>query len=398
MRAIILKPLDWICMKLIMGKNVSALVAVVIPLLALLFWSVPLSAASSRVEQFGKTANGEVVSKVFMTNDRNMRVAIINYGATMTAIEVPDSAGRVRNVVLSLPDMASYLRTERRWGGIIGRYAGRIGNARFALDGKIYLLESGRNGVTLHGGSNGYDKRVWAFRRLSNAKSVATIFTLQSPDGDQGFPGDLSLQVTYRLMRKTNALKIEYRATTMAATVVNFTNHAFFNLSGAGSGTIGDHELTILADRYAETDDKKIPSGQLIAVDGTPLDFRIETIIGNNLAMDGPLLAPSKGFDHSYVIASKPSRAPRPVAFARDSSSGRTMTISSTEPALQFNSGNGFDEREIGSEGIAYPIYAGLALETQHLSDSPNQPFFPSTRLDPGKTFVSKTTYQFGIK
>jgi aldose 1-epimerase len=357
-----------------------------------------LFAASSHVAPFGKTAKGQPVSQITMANDRNMRVRLISYGATVTAIEVPDRDGKLRNIVLSLPDMASYERTERRWGSIIGRYAGRISNARFALDGKTFKLEPGRNGVTLHGGSNGYDKRVWRFRTRADAQSIATVFTLRSPAGDQGFPGALKLEVTYRLMRASNTLNIEYRATTTAPTVVNFTNHAFFNLAGAGNGTIHDHMLTLSADRYAETDERKIPTGRLLSVEGTPLDFRQPAAIGRALTSDHPLLTPSLGYDHSYVLGDQPSRFPRRIAFVRDPSSGRTMAISTTEPSLQFNSGNGFVSKETGSEGVAYPIYAGFALETQHLPDSPNQPLFPSTRLDPGKPFSSITTYQFGAE
>jgi aldose 1-epimerase len=362
---------------------------------ALAFWPTALFAAKPVVEPFGTTANGQSVSRITMTNDSNMRVSLITYGATLTAIDVPDREGKSRNIVLSLPDIASYERTERRWGSIIGRYAGRISNARFALEGQTYNLEPGRNGVTLHGGNKGYDKRVWAFRTRTDAKSIATVMTLHSPDGDQGFPGRLKLEVTYRLMRASNTLKVEYRATTSAPTMVNFTNHAFVNLAGAGNGTIGEHELTLWTDQYAETDDKKIPTGRLLSVEGTPLDFRQPIKVGAALNSDHPLLAPSKGYDHSYVFAGNSDSRLRPIASVREFTSGRKMVISTTEPGLQFNSGNGFEGKETGSEGIAYPIHSGLALETQHLPDSPNQPGFPSTRLDPGKGFYSVTIYQF---
>jgi aldose 1-epimerase len=368
------------------------------PLIALLLWPAPLLAASSDVKAFGKTAKGQPVSRITMTNDRNMRVSLISYGATLTAIEVSDRDGKSRNIVLSLPDVASHERTERRWGSIIGRYAGRIGNASFALDGKTHNLEPGRNGVTLHGGSNGFDRRVWTFRKRVDARSILTVFTLASPDGDQGFPGALTLQVTYRLMRKSNVLKIEYSATTSAATVVNFTNHAFINLAGAGNGTILGHKLTLMADRFAETDEKKIPTGRLLPVEGTPLNFRQAAMIGPAMKVDDPLLAPSKGFDHSYAQSDAPHRTPHLIAEVYDPLSGRKMAISTTEPGLQFNSGNGFEGKETGSEGINYPIYAGLALETQHLPDSPNQPLFPSTRLDPGRTFKSVTVYEFSTE
>jgi aldose 1-epimerase len=368
--------------------------------LCLFGWAIlpkTVLAASTDVTSFGTTSKGQAVSRVTLTNDANMRVSILTYGATLTAIDVPDATGRIQNVVLSLPDMASYERTQRRWGGIIGRYAGRIGGARFALDRQTHTLEPGRNGVTLHGGSNGYDKRVWAYRTRSNSNSVSAVFTLDSPAGDQGFPGALVLEVTYRLTRATNDLKIEYRARTTAPTVVNFTNHVFLNLAGASNGTIYDHDLMILARRYAPTDTSKIPTGQLLSVTGTPLDFQKPTPIGAFITANNALLTPSGGFDHSYAAADKPHRIAKTIAIVRDPASGRRLTIDTTEPGLQFNSGNGFDGTEVGSEGVAYSTHAGFALETQHLPDSPNQQSFPSTRLDPHQRFYSVTRYRFGI-
>jgi aldose 1-epimerase len=362
-----------------------------------LVWPLESLAAAAQVEPFGITSRGENVSRIILSNDRNMRVGLINYGATLTGIDIADRSGKVQNIVLSLPDIASYERTQRRWGGIIGRYAGRIGHAKFDLDGVTHRLEPGRNGVTLHGGTNGYDKRVWAFHTRSTPRSIMAIFTLLSPDGDQGFPGSLSLEVTYRLMRKSNELRIEYRATTSAPTVVNFTNHAFFNLAGAGNGTMVDHDLAIFAEYYAPTDEIKIPTGGLSPVAQTPLDFRKPLRIGQSLDVSNPLLSPSKGFDHSYSFAKARYLRTRPIAVLFDSSSGRRLSLATTEPGLQLNTGNGFDGTETGSEGVAYPIYSGVALETQHLPDSPNQPAFPTTRLDPGKRFFSRTTYRFSV-
>jgi aldose 1-epimerase len=370
--------------------NVLLIVLLLCPHLAL--------AASVAVEPFGLTSKGDRVSQVTLTNNRDMRVSLINYGATLTSIELADRTGQVQNIVLSLPDMAAYERTQRRWGGIIGRYAGRISGAQFQLDGVTHRLEPGRNGVTLHGGSNGYDKRVWAARTQTDVRSVSAIFTLLSLDGDQGFPGTLSLEVTYRLMRKANRLQVEYRATTTAPTVVNFTNHAFFNLGGAGNGTVANHNLVILADQYAPTDAFKIPTGRLLTVADTPLDFRRSRRVGQAMDINHPLLAPSKGFDHSYAFRRTPSVRLRPIAVLHDPTSGRKMAIATTEPGLQFNSGNGFDGTETGSEGVAYAMYSGLALETQHLPDSPNQTTFASTRLNPDTPFYSLTTYSFAVK
>ncbi|MES2337962.1 MAG: aldose epimerase family protein [Pseudomonadota bacterium] len=361
--------------------------------LVLLVVSTPAQAADIAVARFGTTTKGQPVSRITMTNDRGMRVSVLSYGATLTEIAVPDRNGRNRNVVLSLPDMPAYERSARRWGGIVGRYAGRIDGAAFRLSGTTHRLEPGRNGVTLHGGSDGYDKRPWQVTTAHDARSMAATFTLVSPDGDQGFPGRLTVQVTYRLQRAADTLVIEYRATTTAPTPFNPTNHLFLNLAGAGSGTIEGHRMRLMADRYADTDARKIPTGRLLPVAGTPLDFRVVRAIDPTRAH--PLLTASNGFDHSYVVRSRPATRPLPVAILAEPVSGRRLTIASTEPALQVNSGNGFDGSETGSEGIAYPTYAGIALETQHLPDSPNRPTFPTTIVTPGRAFRSVTEYRF---
>ncbi|MEP9400547.1 aldose epimerase family protein [Sphingomonas sp. VNH70] len=357
--------------------------------------ATPAVAASVHVEPFGRTAGGVAVSRIVMTNDRGMRVAIIDRGATLTMMEVPDRRGRRRNVVLALPDVAAYERTQRRWGGIIGRYAGRIADARFVLDGRTHMLTPGRNGVTLHGGPDGYDSRMWHAEMRRDATSSQAIFRLVSPAGDQGFPGRLTLQVTYRLMDGTNELRIEYRATTTAETVFNPTNHMFLNLGGADSGTIDAHRLRLFADRYAESDARRIPTGQLVSVRGTPLDFRRWRAVAASRAATHPLLAASGGYDHAYVLRHGPASRPLPVAVVEDPQSGRRLAIDSTEPAVVFNGGNGFDGTETGAEGVAYARYAGLALETQHLPDAPNRSAFASTVLRPGQEFRSTTVYRF---
>jgi aldose 1-epimerase len=355
----------------------------------------PAVAASVHVEPFGTTQGGAVVSRIVMTNDRAMRVAIIDRGATLTMMEVPDRRGRVRNVVLALPDVAAFERTQRRWGGIIGRYAGRIADARFALDGRTHSLTPGRNGVTLHGGPDGFDGRMWHAETRRDATSSQAIFRLTSPAGDQGFPGSLSVEVAYRLMDRTNELRIEYRATTTAPTVFNPTNHMFLNLGGADSGTIDAHRLRLIANCYVESDGRKIPTGRLLPVAGTPLDFRRSRPVSASRAALHPLLAASGGFDHAYLLRNSPAARPQPVAILEDPRSGRRLAIDSTEPAVVFNSGNGFDSTETGAEGVAYAKYAGLALETQHLPDAPNRPSFASTIVRPGHLFRSMTVFRF---
>jgi aldose 1-epimerase len=351
-------------------------------------------AADIKREPFGATKVGVPVEKTILRNDLGMTVGAIDYGATLTLISAPDRAGKFENVILSLPSVAAYEASARRWASAIGRYAGRITDARITVDGKPYVLPAGNNNMTLHGGPNGYDKRVWTGHAVSDAKSVGVAFELHSPDGDQGFPGALDITVTYRLMRKANELHIEYAARTSAPTVLNLTNHGFLNLAGAESGDVRDQTIWLDADRYAEVDARKAPSGKLLPVEGTVLDFRKPRREGEAMKLDDPLLSPSQGFDHSLAFrAAKPGV--RAVAWMEDPASGRRVTLLTDQPSVQINSGNGFDGTEKGPDGATYPKYAGFAFETQHLPDSPNQPAFPSTVLRPGGAFKSTTILRF---
>ncbi len=349
-----------------------------------------------RVDEWGRTKEGERVQRVTLQNECGMRIAYVDWGATIIAISVPDRLGKSQNVVLGLPDLESYERTERRWGAIMGRYAGRIGEARFTLDGRVVNLIPGAHGTTLHGGPNGYDRRVWQRRDFSDRGSLGSVFHLVSPDGDQNFPGRLDVHVIYRLLRHRNELRIEYAAATDAPTVLNLTNHVFFNLAGAGAVGLSTHLFQIDADRFAPTDEKKIPLGAIADVAGTPLDFRKPAGLPDRLANGSTLLGAPPGVDHSLVFTHWTGRLAQ-VAVVDETTSGRRMQVSTTEPALQFNSGNSFDGSEIGSEGVGYGRYDGFALETQHLPDSPNHPNFPSTVLYPGATFRSVTSYRFSI-
>ena len=344
-------------------------------------------AAGLRVENWGSTQAGQSVQRVTLENRLGMRLAYVDLGATIVAVEVPDRRGRLQNVVLSLPDPQSYERAAHKVGGIMGRYAGRIANARFSLDGQVVNLVPGANGTTLHGGPDGYDKRVWQRHDFSDAGSLGSVFHLTSPAGDQQFPGSLEVDVTYRLLRERNEFRIEYAARTDAPTVLNLTNHSYFNLAGAGASGLAGHLFQIDADRYAPTDEKKIPFGTLASVAGTPLDFRKPAGIGERL---------TPGFDHSLVFPHWSGRLAK-VALVEETGSGRRMLVSTTEPSLQFNTGNSFDGSEIGSEGIAYRTHDGFALETQHLPDSPNHPDFPGTALYPGQIFHSATSYRFSV-
>jgi aldose 1-epimerase len=353
-------------------------------LLAALFAaSVSATAASGiRVEAYGVTQSGQAVEKVVLENARGMRLAYIDYGATLVQAEV---AGR--NVILSLPDLAAFERTRGRYGAIIGRYAGRIANARYTLDGKSVQLVANSKGMAIHGDPAPYDKRVWQREDFNEQESLGSIYRLHSPDGDQNFPGAMDISVTYRLLRNSDEFRIEYQATTSAPTVHNLTNHVYFNLAGAAANTLQGHRFQIAADRYLETDAMRIPSGVLLSVNGTPFDFRSAASVHERLpAVPG-------GYDHSLLF-SKPAGAYAQVAVV--SAGGLRMEVSTSEPSVQLYTVNGFDGSETGSEGVAYQRYGAFAFETQHLPDSPNHAGFPSTALYPGQVFRSRTSFRFG--
>jgi aldose 1-epimerase len=353
--------------------------------------------ATILVEDFGRTRAGQRVERVTLENALGMRFSCIDFGATITAIVLPDRRGKPgsigNNIVLGLPSLAAYEATTRRYGAVMGRYAGRIGNARFTLDGKLVELVPNAKGTALHGDPDGYDRRVWQRREFADADAIGVVYHLLSPDGDQHFPGQVALSVTYRLLRRRNELQIEYAASSDAATVINLTNHAYFNLAGAASGSLASHRFRIDAARYATVDAKRVPDGVLAPVAGTALDFRRGAALTPRLRAS-KLLGDPPGFDHSLVFADHGGKLAL-VAHIIETGSGRRMQVRTTEPSVQLNSGNGFDGSETGAEGLAYPRYAGFAFETQHLPDSPNHPAFPSTRLAPGRPFHSLSTFRF---
>ncbi len=350
--------------------------------------------AGIRVDAWGTLKDGQAVEKVTLENERGMRLSYIDYGATIAEVAVPDRRGRIANIMLGLPTLRAYESTQRRHGAVIGRYAGRIGKARFELDGRIVQLIPNAKGMTTHGDPHGFDKRVWKRRDFADARSIGSVFTLVSDDGDQGFPGRLTVRTTYRLLRKTNEYRIEYEAIADAPTVINLTNHGFFNLAGAGSKGLDGHRFRIAASRYVATDAQRVPTGELPGVAGTVLDFRTPAGITQALASKAAELGEPAWYDHGLVF-DKPAGRTELVATITDRRSGRRMQVRTSEPSVILNSGNGFDGKEIGSEGYAYQRHDGFAFETQHLADSPNHPAFPTTVLRPGQTFRSLTTYRF---
>ncbi len=340
--------------------------------------------------------DGRKVEQVTLTNDRGMTVRFISFGAVITDVLVPDRSGKTANVVLSYPTWADWEARIRKnfFGSVVGRYAGRIAGARYELDGREAKLEANLGPNALHGGGNeGFESRLWKVRTFEQPGAVGAVLSYTSPSGEQGFPGTLTVNMTYRLT-DDNQLRIDYEATTTEATVLNLTNHSYFNLAGAGTGTAMNHELQLFGTHYAATDSADIPTGEFVPVAGSPLDFRNPTRIGLNADHKGPPMGERGGYNHSWVL-DKPAGELGAAAVMRDRASGRVLYVFTTEPALHIYTGDYMDGTDVGPEGVAYKPRDGVALETQHFSDAPNNPKLPSTALRPGETFRSTTIYKF---
>jgi len=343
---------------------------------------------------FGTLPTGDDVLEYQMENRNGMRVSILNYGGIVQSIWVPDRSGKLGDVALGFDELEAYLAKSPYFGCITGRYANRIAKGKFSLDGKSYTLATNNDVNHLHGGDKGFDKRVWK-AKFNGPQSVELTYT--SPDGDQGYPGALTAKVTYTLT-DGNSLRIDYEATTTKATVINLTNHTYFNLSGAGQGTILDHVLTLDADRFNPTDATNIPTGELRPVAGTPFDFRQPTAIGQRIGTADEQLKVGQGYDHNYVLKdSRDGVLEEKVARVFDPKSGRVLEVSTTEPGLQLYTGNFLDGME-GKYGLHYVRRGALCLEAQTFPDSPNQPAFPSPVLRPGETYKQTTTYHFSVE
>ncbi len=351
-----------------------------------------MKAAEPR-RQFGTMPDGSPVDIVEITNGRGMRASVITLGAGLQALTAPDRAGRFADIILGHDNVAPYVETPFYLGASIGRFSNRIANGAFMLDGKRYELVKSDGPHTLHGGAYGYDKVVWRIERLEPS-SVTLVHA--SPDGEQGFPGALEARVTYELTDE-NELNVTYQARTDAPTYVGLTQHSYFNLSGADSGrTILAHRLTVAADAFTPVDAGLIPTSEIRQVAGTPFDFRQPKQIGTHLR-DGrdEQLRRGRGYDHNFVLRGGPARDPKFAARLEDPVSGRVLEIHTTEPGLQFYSGNFLDGRLIGKGGISYRQSDGLCLEPQQFPDAPNQPGFPSARLNPGETYAHVSVYRF---
>jgi aldose 1-epimerase len=347
---------------------------------------------------FGRLPGGADVDVFALTNGNGLEVRTIPYGAAIVSIRVPDRDGRLGDVVLGFSSLDGYLTPPPYFGAVVGRYGNRIAAGRFTLDGHAYQLATNNGPNHLHGGNKGFDKVLWRAEPFERDGHQGVTYSYTSADGDEGYPGALSARVTYTLT-SANELTIEYEATTDKPTPVNLTQHSYFNLAGEGSGDILAHELTIDADRFTPVDATQIPTGELAPVDGTPFDFRRPTPIGARIDADAAQLRTGKGYDHNWVLNADADAATglRHAARLRDPRTGRTLDVSTTEPGLQFYSGNFLDATLTGKSGRAYPARSALCLETQHFPDSPNHPNFPSTILRPGNRLQSKTVWTFGV-
>jgi aldose 1-epimerase len=349
-------------------------------------------------EPFGTLPDGRAVDAYRLMNNCGMSTTILTYGGVVQTVEVPDSHGVTSNVVLGFARIDDYLRRSPYFGAVIGRFANRIANGSFELDGVGFTLPINEPPTSLHGGKNGFDKKLWQARPfVDDAEWMGVRLTYVSPDGEEGYPGTLNTAVTYRLARHRNTLGVDYRATTDRSTVVNLTNHSYFNLAGEGSGSVLDHEVEIRATRYLPLGPGLVPTGELADVAGTPMDFRTPKPIGQRIRSGFDQLALAQGYDHNYVV-DRPAGSEGALVFAsrvRDQKSGRALEVWTSEPGVDFYSGNFLDGSLAGTSGSTYRQSDAFAIEPEHFSNSPNTPQFPSTRLEPGETYESHTEYRF---
>jgi aldose 1-epimerase len=355
--------------------------------------------ASVEQKPYGKMPDGTAVDQFILTNKNGMVVKIITYGGIITEIHVPDKEGNLADVCLGHDSLEGYLAGHPYFGALIGRVGNRIAKGKFTLDGKEYSLFINNGPNSLHGGKEGFDKKVWqVLSRIEEPNNVGLKLRYISKDGEEGYPGTLTTQVTYTLT-DSNELKIEYHATTDKATPLNLTNHSYFNLTGAKEDILG-HELQLNCDKFTPTDDTLIPTGEIKSVTGTPLDFTKMTPIGARIKelYDGP----GKGYDYNMVLKPDPRMGPRALpnfcAKVKEPTSGRVMEVSTTEPGVQFYTGNFLEGKDKGKGGVVYQRHWGFCLEAQHFPDSVNHPNFPNAILRPGEVYTQTTVYKFGTE
>jgi len=344
---------------------------------------------------FGKLPDGAAVEQYTLKNTGGMEVRVLTYGGIITSIRVPDRNGKLGDVVLGYDSIDGYVKNPPYFGAIIGRYANRVGKAQFTLDGKTYKLAANNDRNSLHGGLKGFDKVVWRAKEVRKSGQAGVELSHLSADGDEGYPGNLSVSVTF-LLSEQNELSLDYAATTDKPTIVNLTHHDYFNLAGDGEGDVLGQVLTIHATKYTPVDPMQLPTGVLADVAGTPLDFRKPTAIGARIEAKDEQLRLGLGYDHNFVIdRQKPGLAV--AATVTDPKSGRTLEVRTTEPGVQFYTANHLDGSQ-GKAGHRYIKRGAFCLETEHFPDSPNRPEFPSAVLRPGEKYRSQTIFAFGVK
>jgi len=348
-------------------------------------------------QPFGKTEDGQQVELYTLTNKSGMEAAITNFGGIVVSLKAPDRSGKLDDVVLGYDQLDGYLTNKAFFGALIGRYANRIAHGKFTLNGVTCNVPKNDADNALHGGLKGFNKRVWTAQDVSGNHGQALQLTYGSKDGEEGFPGNLSAKVVYTLTDQ-NELRIDYSATTDKETVVNLTNHSYFNLAGQGKGDILGHELTIHSDRFTPVDATLIPTGELKPVKGTPFDFTKSTAIGARVNQDDEQLKVGKGYDHNWVLNGGGKGAVSLAAEAYEPKTGRVLQILTDQPGIQFYSGNFLDGTIQGKSGKVYNLRNGFCLETQHFPDSPNHPAFPSTVLKPGQQYKTTTIFKFSSR
>jgi aldose 1-epimerase len=371
------------------GKTVKRVLGSAAKIFVMAMALAAVAQGEVKMSIWGHTAEGTAVP-IYTLKSGQIEVRVMAYGAKLVSVRTPDRAGKMADIVLGYDSLQDYLNdTKTHFGSVVGRYGNRIARGKFSLDGKSYQIPINNGANALHGGPMGFDRYVWQAHEVPNGVE----FTLVSPDGDMGFPGKLTAHVKYTL--EGNTLRLDYSATTDKDTVLNLTNHAYFNLNGDDKGNILGQKIQVDAEKYTPVDSGLIPTGELAPVAGTPLDFRKPEVIGARINDSFEQLKLAGGYDFNFVVDGKPGTL-RPAATLSDAESGRRMTVETTEPGIQFYSGNFLDGTFTGRHGVKYERNTGFCLETQHFPDSPNHPAFPSTELRPGQTFHSTTTFTFG--
>jgi len=344
-------------------------------------------------QPFGVTGDGQPVTLYTLSSPSGVTVSVMNYGGIIQSIRTPDRGGQVGEITLGFDSLNEYLAPHPFFGALVGRFANRIGNARFALDGAEISLARNNGANHLHGGVSGFDKKVWQSEPFTQGDSCGVRLAYTSWDGEENYPGTLAVQVIYTL--SGDSLRIDYAAVTDKPTILNLTNHAYFNL--AGQGNILGHQMQIHADFFTPINRRLITTGEIRPVDGTPLDLRQPTSIGTSIDVDNRQIRMGGGYDHNFVVRGTPG-ALRPAAKVTEPTTGRALEVETTQPGVQFYSGNMMPEAMPGKAGLIYPRRGGFCLETQHYPDSPNKPQFPSPVLRPGERYKQTTVFRFGVE